>query len=78
MFVFFFSFFSGIRVVILQLVNSKGDVTNCKISLQGGLVLQNIVYCHDLLYEKIKNGDCGTNKISPSTESYFEIEPPLA
>lgn len=76
-FTFLLLFNSGIRSIILQLVDSKGDITNCRVVLLNGLVLQKILYCHDPLFEKAKSDGFGTIKISPSIDSYFEVEPDI-
>lgn len=46
----------------------------CQILLEGGLVLKRILYSGSPDYdESIKDG-CGTLRISPSQDSYFEMD----
>lgn len=72
---FLFISVTGPRAFILQLVNSKGDIRNCRIGLLNGLVLQKVLYCGDPLYEEAKKDGFGSIEISPSVDSYFEIQP---
>lgn len=70
-----FSRNNGSRAFILQLVNSKGDIRNCRVALLNGLALNQIIYCGDSLYDEIKsNGNFGSIEILPSSDHRFVIQ----
>lgn len=74
---FFFCLFisvNGPRAFILQLVNSKGDIRNCRVALLNGLILNKVIYCGDPLYEETKINNCGSIEILPSADCLFEVQ----
>lgn len=66
---------NSVREFILQFYNSKGNVVNCRIVLNGDFWLKELLNSHEPMYAEAMRQGFGTIQIYPSEDSCFEIVP---